>query len=104
MFSFNKSEWGQLPLAQEDEESDALSEAMLDHEYPERKTHSRIWRVCTSNIPWIFTTLALLLYIFIFAPIPQEKNVPWSSTDIGKFLLLAINGQHVLSLKYILVI
>jgi hypothetical protein len=88
MFSFKKSEPGLLPFAQENQDNDDLSErqAMLDHEYPKHKSQSRSRRVLSSNIPWILTTVALSLYIFIFVPHPQKNRTPWSPTDLGKYL------------------
>jgi hypothetical protein len=84
MFTFKKSKLGLLPVAQEDQE-DETREAMLGHEYMERKPQSRIRRILNSNVPWIITTVALSIYIFVFAPSPQLKKVAWSPTDVGEF-------------------
>jgi hypothetical protein len=90
MLLFKKSEPHLLPLAQEDHEgAQGELEDMSDDEYLKLKPHSRLRRLCSSNIPWIFTTLALLLYIFSTAPLRHKKDVPWSSTDIGNFLSMA---------------
>jgi hypothetical protein len=97
MFMFKKSKLRLLPLAQENLENDEISErgAMLDHEYPESKPQSRSWRIWSSNVPWILTTIAMSLYIFIFAPSPQKNHAPWSHTDIGKFLSMPKVGNNL---------
>jgi hypothetical protein len=94
---FKKSKLGLLPLAQENPENDETSErgAMLDHEYPESKPRSQSRRIWSSNVPWILTTIAMSLYIFIFAPSPQKNDAPWSHTDIGKFLSMTKVGNTV---------
>jgi hypothetical protein len=91
MFSAKESERGLLPLTQENQDSDRDSEmeAMLDDEYLKSKSRSNIRRVCSSNVPWIFTTIALLLYILYSASTSQKKDVPWSPTDVGKFFPIA---------------
>jgi hypothetical protein len=88
MFMFKKSTRSILPLAQEIEEKDGDSEqtAMLDHEYLESKSRSRSWHLWRSNVPWILTTVALLLYTFVFTPSDKRNKTPWSPTDVGKFV------------------
>jgi hypothetical protein len=90
MLPVKESEQSLLPLAQDHREADesSESEAMLDHEYVETKPRSRIRRVCSSKIPWIFSTLALSLYILSSALTSQKEDVPWSPTDTGKFSLI----------------
>jgi hypothetical protein len=85
MFVYKESEPERLPLAQgdRDTENESELESMSDDEYTERKPRSTLRRVCSSNIPWIFTTIALSLYILTSSPAPQNKNVPWSPTDVG---------------------
>jgi hypothetical protein len=87
MFPFKKSEGALLPLAQEDldEEQSFERTTMLNHEYQDRKPQSRLQRLCSSNIPWIFTTVAALIYIFVFNPPTQKNLTPWSPTDAGEF-------------------
>jgi hypothetical protein len=86
MFLTSKSEPALLPLTQESRESDETSESeiALDDQYIERKPRSRIRRLCTSNIPWILTTVSLSLYILRFGPTTQREDVPWNPTDVGE--------------------
>lgn len=88
MWSFKKAEFQALPIKEENSQSDdsSESEAMLDHDYRKYDSRSRLRQACSSNIPWIFTTAALSLYILIFASGPHAKGVPWTSTDVGNFL------------------
>jgi hypothetical protein len=89
MFSFKKSSRGLLPLSQDSEEKDSASEqsSMLDEEYLERTTPSKSWRLWTSNVPWILTTVALSLYILFFTPSAKKNDVAWSPTDASKLTL-----------------
>jgi hypothetical protein len=86
MFACEKFRSDLLPLVQDDRQGDdeSSSEAMFDNENLGSKPQSRIRRLCCSNVPWIFTTIVLSLYIFAFAPALRMKDVPWSPTDIGK--------------------
>jgi hypothetical protein len=88
MFMFKKSTPGLLPIAKESQEEDSSSErdAMLDHEYQERSSRSRSRQIWSSNVPWILTTIALSLYIFISHPSPHKNDTPWSPTDVGKLV------------------
>ena len=86
MFKFEKSKLGLLPLAQADHECDEASEeeeAMLDHQHPENKSRSRSRRIWSSNIPWIFTTVAMSIYIFFVTPSVQKNYAPWSLKEVG---------------------
>jgi hypothetical protein len=102
MFPSKESERGLLPMAQQNHDSDIDSEmeAMSDDEYLKSKPQSRVRRICSSNVPWIFTTITLSLYIFYSASIPQKKDVPWSPTDVGKYISdYNFTNEFMLSLK-----
>ena len=80
-----------LPLTQESEEKygdsgDSEQSSMLDHhdDYLEPKSQSRSWRLWSSNVPWILTTIGLTIYIFISRPPKEDHHVAWSPTDVGK--------------------
>ena len=97
MFTFKKPNPGILPLTQENKESDEISEreAMLDHEYPGTKPRSRSRRILSSNIPWILTTIALSIYIFVHNPSQRGGREPWSPTDVGKYISMIKKERNV---------
>jgi hypothetical protein len=90
MFTFQKSTSSILPYAQGIEDKDVASESeqtsMLDHDYVEEKRQRKSWRLWSSNIPWIITTVALSIYILIRSPSNKRIDTPWSPTDAGKSL------------------
>ena len=106
MFTFKKSQLPLFSLPQTKQESDAISEqeAMLDHEYHAREVHPQNRRLWSSNVPWIFTTIALTIYISVFKQPLQDHRGPWSPTDAGKSLLAARKDHFLLTVQYLLVL
>lgn len=88
MFTFKTYSPGILPIAKESQDDISTSErdSMLDHEYQKPTPRSRTRRILTSNVPWILTTAALSVYIFVSRSSQSRNNVPWSPTDVGKFV------------------
>jgi hypothetical protein len=84
MFPFTKSKAGFSSLRQ-DSEYDEEAEGKLDQsEYVEKRNISENRRFWSSNVPWIFTTLALSLYIIAYSIFHKQTCKPSTSTDFGK--------------------
>jgi hypothetical protein len=85
MFTFKKYTPGLLPIAKDSQDDDSSErDTMLEHEYQERNSRPRTRRILTSNVPWILTTIALAIYIFISRSSAHQCDAPWSPTDVGK--------------------
>jgi hypothetical protein len=94
MFRFKNYTPGILPIAKESQDdSSSERDAMLEHEYQERNPRSRTRRILTSNVPWIFSTMALATYIFISRPSSHQCAAPWSPTDVGE-LARSVRKTH----------
>jgi hypothetical protein len=84
MFPFSKTKEG-FSSVRQDSEDDTERDGMLDQrEYVDERNTSNSRRFWSSNVPWIFTTLALSLYIIASSTYHNKKTTGlWSETDVG---------------------
>jgi hypothetical protein len=84
MFTLSKSKDGFSSL-REDSEDCVEHDQMLDHyTYVEERNRSRSQRFWSSNIPWMFTTIALSIYIIASSIYHKRTTGLCNPTDLGK--------------------
>jgi hypothetical protein len=84
MFSKSKVSFSSL---REDSEDGVEHDQMLDHHtYAEERNRSRSQRCWSSNIPWIFTTIVLSVYIIVSSIYHKRTTELCNPTDLGKQL------------------